>query len=367
MDARLHPDSIAVSAARPAKTPDGALNQPITLASTYYAGGPRAYARSGSDSTEAFELALGALEGGRTLSFGSGMAASTALIEGMATGSALVLPSTFYNYHRNLFDRQVELGRLSLRVVDQTDTEAVVAALPGATLLWLELPANPMLQVPDLPALASAARDAGVRSVVDATLATPLGIRPLEHGADIVMHSATKWIAGHSDLLMGVLSMSDDALFEELFTRRNLTGAIPGALESFLALRGLRTLPVRLERACANAAVLATRLAEHPAVRRVEYLGFDDHPQADLVAKLLAHRGAVISFTLPSVEAADAVCDKVKLIVNATSLGGVESLIERRGRYPGERAQGTPAELIRLSVGIEHVEDLWADLSQALG
>jgi cystathionine gamma-synthase len=188
----------------------------------------------------------------------------------------------------------------------------------------------------------------------------------LEHGADIVMHSATKWIAGHSDLVMGVLVASDAEAAARIKVRRNLTGAVPGSLESYLALRGLRTLSVRLERACANAAVLAGRLADHPAVTSTHYLGKPDHPQADRVAALLDNHGALLSFAVDSVERADRLCQQVRLIINATSLGGVESLIERRGAYPGELAQGTPAELVRMSVGIEHVEDLWEDLSQAL-
>jgi len=367
----LHPNSLAVAAGRPPRTPDGPVNPPVMLSATYHAGGPRVYGRQGNDSTEAFEAALGALEGGRTVSFGSGMAASSALVEGLPAGSVIVLPDRFYNFQRTLFDAQVALGRARLRVVDVTDTEATVAALDDAAsapggLLWLELPTNPRLTVPDLPVLASAARERGVLSVVDSTLATPLGIRPLAHGADVALHSATKWIAGHSDVLMGVLTVADDALFEALITRRNLTGALPGALESFLALRGLRTLAVRLERCCANAEVLAGRLAEHPAVTSVDYLGFDDHPQAERVAKLLDHRGSVISFTVGSVAQADRLCQRVRLITHATSIGGVETLIERRGSYPGEQAQGTPAELIRLSVGIEHVEDLWADLAHGL-
>jgi cystathionine gamma-synthase len=182
----------------------------------------------------------------------------------------------------------------------------------------------------------------------------------------VALHSATKWIAGHSDVLMGVLTVADDGLYETLINRRNLTGAVPGALESFLALRGVRTLAVRLERCCANAAVLAGRLAAHPAVTAIDYLGLATHPQADRVAKLLDHTGSVISFTLGSVEQADELCRRVRLITHATSIGGVESLLERRGSYPGELAQGTPAEMLRLSVGIEHVEDLWADLAQAL-
>ncbi|MDQ2838250.1 MAG: PLP-dependent transferase [Actinomycetota bacterium] len=363
---QLHLESAVVALGRPERVPDGPINQPIVLASTFHAGGPRAYGREGNDSTAAFEQTLGGIEGGRAVSFSSGMAASSALVEGLPTGSVVVLPATFYNYHRTLFDSQVELGRLSLRTVDITDTAATVAAVGGADLLWLEIPTNPTLDVPDLPALTAAARQHGALSVVDATLATPFGIRPLEHGADVVMHSATKWIAGHSDLVMGVLSTTDDALAGRLTDRRNLTGAIPGGLDSFLALRGLRTLAVRLDRACANAAVLAGRLAEHPAVRKLHYLGLADHPQADRVATLLANHGGLISFTMSSPELADRLCARVRLITHATSLGGVESLIERRGRYPGELAQGTPAELVRLSVGIEHVEDLWDDLEQAL-
>ena len=362
----LRPESLLVAAGRPARIPAGPVNQPISLSSTFHAGGPRVYGRDGNDTVEAFETALGALEGGRVTAFSSGMAACAALIEGLPAGSVVVLPTSFYNFNRTLLDRQVELGRLTLRPVDVSDTAAALEALPQATMLWLELPTNPMLAVPVLPALAEAARQHGVLSVVDATLATPLGIRPLEHGVDVVMHSATKWIAGHSDLVMGVLATADHALDEQLKARRNLTGALPGALESFLALRGLRTLSVRLERACANAAVLAERLRTHPSVRVVRYLGSPDHPHADRIAKLLDNYGGLLSFELDSQQRAEQVCDRVRLITHATSLGGVETLLERRGSYPGEARQHTPPELIRLSVGLEHVEDLWADLEQAL-
>jgi cystathionine gamma-synthase len=365
----LRPESKLVAAGRPERNAAAPVNPPIVLSATFHAGGPRSYGREGNDTVAAFEAALGAVEGGQAFAFGSGMAASTAVIEGLPIGSVVVLPRTYYNFHRNLLDSQVELGRLSLRTVDITDTDATIAALDGmdgAGLLWLELPTNPMLRVPDLPALTAAAGHRGILSVVDATLATPLGIRPLEHGVDVVMHSATKWIAGHSDLVMGALVVAEPALAERIMIRRNLTGAIPGALESFLALRGLRTLSVRLERACANAAVLAGRLAEHPAVRVVHHLGRPDHPDADRIAKLLDNHGGLLSFELDSVRRADLLCQRVGLITHATSLGGVESLIERRGSYPGEARQGTPAELVRLSVGIEHVEDLWADLEQAL-
>ncbi|MBV9820751.1 MAG: PLP-dependent transferase [Actinobacteria bacterium] len=367
----MHPDSLRresllIATGRPDRTPAGPVNQPMVLSSTFHAGGERVYGRDGNPTLEAFEAALGSVEGGLVTAFSSGMAASTALIEALPVGSVVVLPTTFYNYNRTLLDTQVQLGRLSLRTVDVTDPAAVAEALPGAAMLWLELPTNPMLVVPDLPALTAVARQHGVRTVVDATLATPLGIRPLEHGVDVVLHSATKWIAGHSDLVMGTLATADQALDTTLKTRRNLTGALPGALETFLALRGLRTLSVRLERACANAAELARRLAAHPAVSRVHYLGLPDHPQAELAAKLLDNFGGLLSFEPDSLRRADQVCERVRLITHATSLGGVESLLERRGRYPGELQQHTPAELLRLSVGLEHVEDLWADLEQAL-
>jgi cystathionine gamma-synthase len=367
----MHPDSLRresllIAAGRPDRTPAGPINQPIMLSSTFHAGGERVYGRDGNPTLEAFEAALGAVEGGPVTAFSSGMAAGTALIEALPVGSVVVLPSTFYNFNRTLLDTQVELGRLSLRTVDVTDPDAVIEALPGAALFWLELPTNPMLVVPDLPALTAAARQHGVRTAVDATLATPFGIRPLEHGADVVLHSATKWIAGHSDLIMGTLATADPALDTEFKARRSLTGALPGALETFLALRGLRTLSVRLERACANAAELARRLDAHPAVRRVHYLGLPSHPQADLVSKLLDNSGGLLSFEPDSPERGDQICARVRLITHATSLGGVESLLERRGRYPGELQQQTPAALLRLSVGLEHVEDLWADLEQAL-
>lgn len=363
---RLRPESRLVSAGRPAPAPDAPVNQPIVLASTFHAGGPRGYARAGTDTTAAFEAALGAVEGGRAVAFASGIAATGAMLAGLPAGSRVLAPESFYNYHRTLLDREVELGRLVLDTVDITDTDAVISALDGAALLWLEIPTNPLLAVADLDALVEAAQARGVLTVVDATLATPLGLRPLEHGADVVMHSATKWIAGHSDVLFGALVTASDEFAEELATRRSLSGAMPGSLESYLALRGLRTLSVRMERVIANASVLASRLADHPSVTAVHYLGDPAHPQADRIAKLLDSPGGLISFTVDSVGLADAVCQRVRLITHATSLGGVESLIERRGSYPGELAQGTPPELLRLSVGIEHVEDLWDDLVQAL-
>ena len=348
----LHPESIVVAAGRP-EAPGDPLTVPVVLTAPYrHDPEHNRYAREhGSPTISAFETALGALEGGTALAFASGMAAVAAVAGGRPAGSVAVIPAAGYTGSLASFRAHEELGHLTVRSVDLTDTESVIGALEGADLLWLESVTNPMLDVPDLPTLIAAAQDAGALVCVDATFSTPLLLRPLELGADIVMHSVTKYLAGHSDVLMGALVTSSPALAAELHARRTLTGALPGALEAYLATRGLRTLALRMERACANAADLAARLAAHPAVTRVRYPGV----------------GAMISFEVAGGAAgAEAVCAAVRLITHATSLGGVESLIERRAMHAGDAAFGTPENLLRFSVGIEHVEDLWADLEQAL-
>ena len=233
-------------------------------------------------------------------------------------------------------------------------------------MVWLETPSNPLIAIADIAA-AAATRDAGTLLVVDSTFATPLLQRPIEHGADIVVHSATKYIGGHADLLLGLAVCRDAAAAQALWEVRYREGAIPGSLEAFLALRGLRTLGVRLERAQSNAGELARRLESHPAVTRVRYPGLPDDPGHAVASRQMDGYGAMLSFeTLGDAAAADAVCERVRVVTAATSLGGIESLIERRARYASERLSGTPPTLLRLSVGIEHVEDLWADLDQAL-
>jgi cystathionine gamma-synthase len=223
-----------------------------------------------------------------------------------------------------------------------------------------------MMAVADLGALCVGARALGVPVVVDNTFATPLLQRPLEHGADVVVHSVTKFLAGHSDLVMGATVTGDPDRMESLRRRRSLHGAVPGPLEAFLALRGVRTLAVRLDRAQANAAELAPRLAAHPAVSRVRYPGLIDHPGHELASRQMDGFGAMLSFEVHGgAPAADALCGAVRLCVHATSLGGVETLLERRQRWEGEEA--VPAGLVRVSVGIEDVEDLWSDLESALG
>jgi cystathionine gamma-synthase len=342
---------------------------PIALSSTFHsAPGENGYLRhESSDTIRALEAAIGALDGGSAVTFASGMAATTAVVEGLPAGSITVAPRAVYSGTSGIFHEQERLGRLSVRYVDVTDTEATVAALPGATLLWIESPTNPLLGIADLPALTAAAHDNGVRVVVDSTFNSPMVLRPLEYGADIVMHSATKYLAGHSDLLMGALVTRDDALLQQLRDRRGLTGAVPGALECYLALRGLRTLGVRMDRAQTNALELARRLSALPGVDRVRFPGLPDDPGHERARRLHDGFGAMISIELGAgAEAAERVCERVRLISHATSLGGVETLIERRGRYEIDAANGTPPNLLRISVGIENVEDLWADLSGAI-
>lgn len=358
-----------MAAGRPTPAGGVPLNAPIVLGSAFHHGGPQGadYLRhDGSDTIRAFEEAVGALDGGEAVAFGSGMAATAAVAEGCPSGAVAVVPAEAYGGTVGIFAQQQRLGRMQVRSVDIADTDAVCAALPGADLLWLETVTNPLMGVPELPALIDAAHAAGASVYVDATFSTPLVVRPLELGADVVMHSATKYLAGHSDLLMGVLvARAGEA--EPWRERRSLTGAVPGALECFLALRGVRTLAVRMQRAQENALELARRLHDHPRVSLVRFPGLPGDPGHERASRLHDGFGAMISFELTgSADEAEQVCERLRLISHATSLGGVESLIERRARHAVDAEHGTPPTLLRLSVGIEHVEDLWADLSQAL-
>ena len=346
---QLRPETIAVSAGRPAHAPDQPLNTPVVFASAFGAGGELEYARYDQPNSRAFEDALGGLEGGRALAFASGMAATSAVIDLVPLGGRVVVPRHSYLGTIALLRSAETAGRLTLTEVDITNTDEVIEALTGAALAWLESPTNPALEVADLPTLLAAARAAGVRSVVDNTFATPIMQRPLELGADVVMHSATKFLSGHSDVILGALVVADDALGDELPTRRKLLGGMAGPMELYLALRGLRTLALRVERSSANAVELVRRFASHSALHELRYPGF----------------GAIVAFVLPDAERADAFIPRLQLWRHATSLGGVESTLERRRRHAGESAS-IPEGLVRLSVGIEHVEDLAADLQRAL-
>ena len=319
----MHPWTVAVHAGR-GEGP--ALNAPPVPASSLRDG---AYAREdGSPGWAPFEEAIGALEGGTAVAFASGMGAAAAIVDALPRGARVVGPNRGYAWTRSLL-----AGRdIDLVSVDTSDTEATLRASEGADLLWLESPSNPLVEVAELDRLCAA----GVPVAVDSTFATPLLQRPLELGATLSMHSASKFIGGHTDLLLGVVTTRDPQWVERLRHARAQLGATPGALEAFLALRGLRTLPVRLEASQRTARILAERLAAHPAVRTVHYPSF----------------GAMLSFVHGD---PDAVCARVHLFIHAKSLGGVESLIDKRG-----------PELVRVSVGCEHAEDLWSDLEQAL-
>ncbi len=344
------PATIAVTSGRPPHEPDNPLNEPLTMASTYVAGGRLEYGRYGNPTWSAFEQALGDLEGGRCLAFSTGLAAVATILDLVGSGGTVVAPRHAYNGSVMQLADLESRGRLTAVLVDVTDTEAVVKASQDAALVWLESPTNPALEIADVATIAAAAHDAGATVVVDNTFATPLLQQPLSLGADIVVHSATKFIAGHSDVLLGAVVTRDDELFDVLKKRRDLLGATPGTFEAWLALRGLRTLHVRLERAQANAQELARRLADHPAVAEVRYPGF----------------GAILALvTAAGGDAADLLTRRTTLWVHATSLGGVESTFERRRRWRTEAAT-IPEGLVRLSAGIEDVDDLWSDLAAAL-
>lgn len=360
-------DTVAVQAGRPARVPGAPMNEPMTMSSTYVHDATLEYGRDGNAGWGALEAALGALDGGRAVTFASGLAAATAIADLVPSGGTVVLSSVTYYGVRNIFERMASAGRLHVRMAPADDTAAILAAADGADMVWVESIANPLLLVADVPAIAAGARERGAIVVVDATFATPLRQRPLDLGADVVMHAATKLIAGHSDLLLGAAVCRDEATAEALATHRHDHGAIPGALETFLALRGLRTLAVRLDRSEASAAELARRLASHPHVSRVHYPGLPDDPQHERASRVLpGGSGNMLSFDVAgTVEQTEAFLARLRLLTHATSLGGVESLIERRARYASE-ASGVGPTLCRLSVGIESVEDLWADLDGAL-
>ena len=345
-----HPETQAITAGRPDIGADAALNPPIVLTSTFHAGGPIGYGRYGNDTWNALEDAISALEGGQTLAFSSGMAAVSAVFSILPIGAPVVASNQGYSGVMTLLKTFHESGRLEVRFVDIVDTSSVIDAMKGAALVWIESPTNPCLDVAELELLIAAAKKLGIGVAVDNTFATPLVQNPLVMGADIVMHSVTKFLSGHSDVLMGPLSTNDQALYKRLHDARSFNGSIPGPFESWLALRGLRTFPLRFNKSQENAKELVSRLSAHPKISRVRYPGF----------------GAIISFEVAgTAEETQTVCESSTLISHATSLGGIESLWERRRRWPIESVS-VPEQLIRLSVGCEHVDDIWNDINAAL-
>jgi cystathionine gamma-synthase len=368
----LQRSTLAVSAGRPEPTPDGPVNPPIVASTTYHAGGPYGYGREWNETTTYLEDLVGQLEGGLATAYSSGMAAVNALLDLIPPGGVIVAGQNLYTATGIRLQELATVGRLTVRLVDVADAEAMARALRGdgaeepASWVWIESPTNPLMEVCDIRATAHVAREVGAKLVVDNTFMTPMRQRPLELGAHVVMHSATKGLAGHSDVLMGVLITNDEGLSENFVKRRIFLGAPPSPFDAFLASRGIRTLAVRVDRAEENAQKLVEKLIEHPAIDEVFYPGLASHPGFEIHETQADGPGSVLSFTVAgSAEDAQAVCEAVRLMTHATSLGGVESLIERRRRWAHENT-GVPENLIRLSVGIEDADDLWNDLEQAL-
>ncbi|MFC1605811.1 trans-sulfuration enzyme family protein [Pseudomonadota bacterium] len=362
---KLSPSSWLVSAGRP-EEPGAPLNMPLVPASNFLLGGDREYARDGGTPTwEALEGIIGNLEGGEALAFSSGMAAAAAVFDQLESGARVVLPDDCYQGVVHLARVGAGKGRYRVNRIATEDTTGWIEAAGDADLLWLESPSNPLLKVADLRAICTAPRKPGAILAVDNTFATPLNQQPLRLGADISMHSATKFIGGHSDLLAGMLVARDALLLGSLRQSRTLGGATPGTLEAWLAVRGLRTLALRFERAQQNAEALAEWLENHPMVELVRYPGLRSHPGHALAAAQLDGFGTMISFDVTGGAAgADAVCRALRLVRHASSLGAVESTMERRASNAGQ--EHLPPSLLRLSVGIESLEDLKSDLDQAL-
>jgi cystathionine gamma-synthase len=363
---KLATESKVVAAGRPAKQPDGALNPPIALNSTFHEGGPIGYGRYGNETWSALEEAISVLEGGKTLLFSSGMAAISAVFSLLPDGAVIVAANNGYQGTTTLLKKLHESEKLKVRFVNLANTDECLAAIPGAQMLYLESPLNPLLEVVDLPKIIAAGKSAGCGVAVDNTLATPLLQNPLALGADISIHSVTKYLSGHSDLILGSLSTNDQALYGRLEQSRRYGGAIAGPFEAWIALRGLRTFALRMQRSQENAMELATRLSKDSRISKVRYPGLATDSYHSLAKSFMKGFGAMISFDVSaSVEQVDLMCNSSKLITNATSLGGVESIWERRRRWATESAT-VPENLIRFSVGIENVDDLWADIQQAL-
>ncbi|MBD3944253.1 cystathionine gamma-synthase [Nocardioides ganghwensis] len=360
----------------------GAVNPPIYASSTYKqdgVGGLRGgyeYSRSANPTRTALEGALAAVEEGeRGFAFASGLAAEDTIIRALTgPGDHVVIPDDAYGGTFRLFDKVAKVWGLDHSPAPVADTDAVGAAIePGRTkLVWVETPTNPMLTIGDIEALATVAHDAGALLVVDNTFASPYLQQPLTLGADVVVHSTTKYVGGHSDVVGGAVVVRDLDLAERIGFHQNAMGAVAGPFDAFLTHRGLKTLGVRMDRHCDNAERLVAFLDGDPRVAEVIYPGLAAHPGHEVAARQMKRFGGMISFRVAGGEQqALAVCERAEVFTLGESLGGVESLIEHPGRMTHASVAGTdlevPADLIRLSVGIESVDDLVADLDRALG
>ncbi|MFF4412536.1 cystathionine gamma-synthase [Streptosporangium sp. NPDC001559] len=374
-------ETLAIHAGQEPDPYTGAVVPPIYAVSTYKqdgVGGLRAgyeYSRSANPTRTALEEAVAAVEGGaRGLAFASGLAAEDTLLRTVCRPSDHVLiPNDAYGGTYRLFSKVNRPWGLHYDPVALGDLDAVAGAMtPKTRIVWVETPTNPLLGIADIAALAELAHDNGALLVVDNTFASPYLQQPLALGADVVVHSTTKYVGGHSDVVGGALVTADAELGERLAFHQNAMGAVAGPFDAWLTLRGLKTLAVRMERHCDNAERVADLLLAHPRVSSVLYPGLPDHPGHETAAKQMRRFGGMVSFRVAGGEAeAVEICNRTKLFTLGESLGGVESLIEHPGRMTHASAAGSPlevpADLVRLSVGIESVDDLLADLSRALG
>ncbi|MEU3946232.1 cystathionine gamma-synthase [Streptomyces sp. NPDC029526] len=375
-----HFETLAIHAGNTADPLTGAVVPPIYQVSTYKqdgVGGLRGgyeYSRSANPTRTALEENLAALEGGRRgLAFASGLAAEDCLLRTLLSpGDHVVIPNDAYGGTFRLFAKVVARWGVEWSVADTGDAAAVRAAItPKTKAVWVETPSNPLMGITDIAAVAQVARDAGARLVVDNTFATPYLQQPLALGADVVVHSLTKYMGGHSDVVGGALITADAELGEELAFHQNAMGAVAGPFDSWLVLRGTKTLSVRMDRHSENATKVADMLTRHPRVTSVLYPGLPDHPGHEVAAKQMRSFGGMLSFRVEGgEEAAVEVCNRARVFTLGESLGGVESLIEHPGRMTHASVVGSalevPGDLVRLSVGIENVDDLLQDLQQAL-
>jgi cystathionine gamma-synthase len=371
-------DTRAIHAGQPPDPATGAVMTPVYLTSTYAqvaVGSHRGYeySRSGNPTRTALEACLASLEeAAYGFAFASGMAAEDAVLRLLAPGDHIVLPTDAYGGTWRVVARIHGPAGLAYDTADLTDLDALDRAWrPETKLVWVETPSNPLLSVVDIAEVAAFAHQRGARCVVDNTFATPYLQQPLVLGADVVVHSTTKYLGGHSDVIGGFVGLNDPAVAENLAFLENATGAVPGPLDCFLVLRGLKTLGVRMDRHCANAAAVAEMLSSHPAVERVLWPGLPEHPGHDVAKRQMRDFGGMVSFIVRGgEEAALTVITRTRLLTLAESLGGVESLIEHPGQMTHASVVGStnevPAALVRVSVGIETVDDIVADLRQAL-
>ncbi len=375
-------DEIETRVVHAGQEPDpatGAVVPPISLASTFAqdaVGAHRGYeyARSANPTRAALETCIADLEGAaHGLAFASGMAAEDAVLRAaLRPGDHIIIPGDAYGGTYRLIARVYDPGGVTSSVVDLTDLDALAAGWRDETkLVWVETPTNPLLTVVDIAAVAAFARERGALVVVDNTFATPYLQQPFPLGADVMVHSSTKYLGGHSDVVGGLVAVDDHELAERIAFVQNAAGAVPGPFDCYLVLRGVRTLAVRMDRHCENARAVAALLAEHPAVSRVLYPGLPSHPRYDIARRQMRDFGGMVSFLVAAGEdAALKLVASTRLFTLAESLGAVESLIEHPARMTHASAAGSPLAcdpaLVRLSVGIESAEDLVADLRQAL-